>query len=795
MSVKSFEVVSDNYSVREGDKYTMTFANLDRVHDVKSRRTDGHPYIQRQGNLKRDPELLEKISAVLDCGRSVGVFYFDIVRLHEMEQGAGLKVAEHIIKMFNDTLTDGLVGLYKTKIRILASESLWGDDFILITETLHVPTLVEMESISVSYRMQIKEIINKEFLRLTSRDMDVHVGYAVITDKGDGVNVQFYNAIKKAFGIAKGFVNVQSVKYQPEFKNILEEGKLYSVYQPIVSLRSAAVLGWEALIRGPENSFFHRPDNIFSFAEAAGFLLPLEKICRESALKNLGELGPDQKIFINFHPDGMNNGNFVKNEIVKITQDLDLKPANVVFEITERHQIKDFRVFNRMLINFREQGFLLAVDDVGSGFSSLESIAEIRPNYIKIDISLVRGIHNDRIKTALMETFVTFAEKIGCEIIAEGIEEDVDLAVLVNIGVHYGQGYFFGKPTYPKQMIQEETHLKMFHFVNTGRHHILKHAFPIGDIVDEAVCINENMLIKEVKNLFESNAALSGIVVVKDNKPCGLIMRQHMDSQLSKKYGVALYYEKSISRIMDKSPLIVENGTAIELVSQVAMNRNKTKLYDNIVITRDGLLHGIVSVQTLLDTMTRIRVELAKGANPLTGLPGNIAIEQEFYRRTKADKPFCITFVDLDFFKSYNDKYGFEKGDEVLIFTANVLKDSLKECGNENDFLSHIGGDDFVIFTTSDYIDSLCNHIIKRFDSDIKNFYSHEDQEAGRILAHDRSGNETWFPLISVSMAVLDCATGISKDIKETFVKVAQLKQYAKSKPGSVYVHDRRLDH
>lgn len=116
----------------------------------------------------------------------------------------------------------------------------------------------------------------------------------------------------------------------------------------------------------------------------------------------------------------------------------------------------------------------------------------------------------------------------------------------------------------------------------------------------------------------------------------------------------------------------------------------------------------------------------------------------------------------------------------------------MKHCGREDDFLSHIGGDDFLIFTTDEYVDTLCRKVIESFDEHIDHLYSSEDRAAGGIFALDRSGNEKWFPFVSVSMAVLDCTTGNGKDMKEISAKMAQLKQYAKSKPGSVYVRDRR---
>ncbi len=767
-----------------------TFAEGIHIHNINS----GNGLIQGLGrsNIRHDPGLLRKMSASLEEGKCVVLFYFDIARLHEIENAAGMDIADRIIGLFKDTLIHGMGILSRRHVSILAAESLWGEDFILITEADRAPTLGTLEDSAVAYRRQIKDTMNEEFRLLTGRDMDIHIGHAVITDKRNNTELMLYNATKKAYAIAKGFINMQSVRYLPEFKRLLKEGGFHSVYQPIISIRSAAVLGWEALVRGPEDSYFHRPDVIFSFAEEEGLLFPLEKICRESALNGLGEVGPDQKVFINIHPKTVNDLHFVEDETLGLIDALGMKPKNVVFEITERHHITDFNALNKTLANYRDQGFLVALDDVGSGFSSLQSIAEIRPDYIKIDMSLVRGIHKDRVKTALMETFVTFSEKIGCEIIAEGVEEEGELAALANIGVHYGQGYFFGKPFRSKQAAPRETYLKTLHFVNNGRYRLLKHAFPIGDIVDEAITIGEQTPVKDVKTIFDADNSLAGIVVVEAGKPCGLVMRQHLDRHLGRKYGVALYYEKPIARIMDKLPLIVDHCAPVELVSQAAMSRNKIKLYDNIIVTRTGLMQGVVSVQTLLDTMTRIRVELAKGANPLTGLPGNIAIEQEHLRRASQGAAFSIIFIDLDHFKSYNDKYGFEKGDEVILYTANLLKETVEHHGGEDDFLSHIGGDDFLIFTTDEHVDTLCRKVIESFDKHIDRLYSSEDRAAGGIFALDRSGNEKWFPFVSVSMAVLDCTAGTGKDMKEISAKMAQLKQYAKSKPGSVYVRDRR---
>lgn len=581
-------------------------------------------------------------------------------------------------------------------------------------------------------------------------------------------------------------------KYLNEFKAILERKHFSAVYQPVISLCSGGIMGWESLIRGPHESYFHNPDRIFSFAEETGFLFDLEKTCHEISLLNIGEMGTDQKIFINVHPKTVLNRQLDIGEIYDTVCRQGLKSGNVVLEITERQNIHDFKLLNENLQDFRKLGFLVAVDDVGAGFSGLQSIAEIRPNFIKIDMSLVRDIHNDPTKRALMETFVTFAEKINCEIVAEGIEKEKELKALIKIGVHYGQGYLIGKPAHPKLLVDEDLYFRVFRSTYNGNNQILNQVYPIGYIAEEAVCVDIGMGVKDVRVIFDQDDHISGIVVIDNGKPVGLVMRQHLDRQLGKKYGIALYYNRPIHMVMDRSALMVDEKTPIEKVSQIAMNRGKLNLYDNIIVISGQQLKGTVSVQTLLDQMTRIRVETAKGASPLTGLPGNISIEQELYRRHSVNEPFSVVFVDLDNFKSFNDKYGFEEGDRIILFTANLLKGVLKKYVQIDSFLGHIGGDDFILFVKHAFIEVFCRRFIRYFDYLIPKFYNSRDLKDGKILGRDRDGQERWIPVISVSLAVVDVTGETRIDFKEISTKVAQLKKYAKSVPGSIYVRDRR---
>lgn len=239
-------------------------------------------------------------------------------------------------------------------------------------------------------------------------------------------------------------------RLREEFSGILADKQLGVVYQPIVSLATGWTRGWEALARGPESGYFSRADRIFDFAEENGLLFLTEKLCWEKAIGCVGDLDAGQALFVNVHPQTVSNPAFAEGEILR-TLERCCRPENVVIEVTEKHGIRDFKAFRRVLDGCRRRGLRIAIDDVGSGFSGLQSIAEIRPEFLKIDMSLVRGIDRDTGKQHVIESLVGLAENLGCKTIAEGIETQEELDALSFHGVHYGQGYYLARPEFPKK--------------------------------------------------------------------------------------------------------------------------------------------------------------------------------------------------------------------------------------------------------------------------------------------------------------------------------------------------------
>ena len=188
------------------------------------------------------------------------------------------------------------------------------------------------------------------------------------------------------------------------------------------------------------------------------------------------------------------------------------------------------------------------------------------------------------------------------------------------------------------------------------------------------------------------------------------------------------------------------------------------------------------------------RTERDLEANPLTRLPGNISIVNELQNRVEKKAPLAVGYADLDKFKSYNDKYGFEHGDEVIRETARTIITAINECGNSDDFIGHIGGDDFVFITTPDKSDKVCQKLITEFEKKVPQFYQPEDVRKGYIIAHDRKGQLQQIPFLSISIGLVTNESRLITHVAQISEIGAELKEAAKRLERSNYIKDKRKE-
>lgn len=185
------------------------------------------------------------------------------------------------------------------------------------------------------------------------------------------------------------------------------------------------------------------------------------------------------------------------------------------------------------------------------------------------------------------------------------------------------------------------------------------------------------------------------------------------------------------------------------------------------------------------------RANVDSSLQPLTRLPGNIAIEHEVRRRFEAREPWAVIYADLDNFKAFNDHYGFVRGDDAIRLVATTMSDTIKRIGEDTDFLGHIGGDDFIIVTDPLRAENLARAVAETFDRDVRPLYDVTDRTRGWIAAKDRRGNNVRFPLMSLSLAIVTQSPRITsyQSIGEV---AAELKSFAKRQPGSFVATDKR---
>lgn len=231
----------------------------------------------------------------------------------------------------------------------------------------------------------------------------------------------------------------------------------------------------------------------------------------------------------------------------------------------------------------------------------------------------------------------------------------------------------------------------------------------------------------------------------------------------------------------------------------IIMVTGKGEVSDKITGIDSGADDYIVKPFEPKELLARIRMVLRRTkrdleANPLTRLPGNVAILNELSKCIDSKKQFAVCYADLDKFKAYNDKYGFEHGDNVIRETARILLSAVKEFGRPEDFVGHIGGDDFVFITTPEFSDKICEKVIRDFDKISPSFYNQEDREAGFIIGYDRQSKVHQIPLLSISIGVVTNQNRQIIHVAEIGEIGAELKKLAKSMEKSNYVKDKRQE-
>lgn len=574
--------------------------------------------------------------------------------------------------------------------------------------------------------------------------------------------------------------------------DIIEQNRIKTVFQPIVSLKTGDVFGYEALSRIVGPSPFEGPAPLFSAADEFKLTGRLEELCRFKAITGAHALGIENNLFLNVSPSALDLPDHISGKTANLALSHFKTKDRIILELTERISMDEYSLFEKAVAHYKKQGFTIAIDDFGSGFAGLNMLLRVEPQIVKIDRYMITDINKSMVKRMLLESVVTFCHKTSARVVAEGIETGEELRLLLDMKVDFGQGYYLGKPQETLAPCNPDA-VAMITKRARGQYRGIKQEHNlIGSLNRHLEPLFSHQNVDVAIERFQGNeTACNSIPVINDSEaPIGIIHKDKLFYKLGQRFGYSVYTKRPVGYIMEK-PLVFEFNTSIEHVALRVLERLDSEIYDAVVVVKNGLYTGIVQIRDILARITEQKINMAVQANPLTNLPGNNIIEEEIEKYIREDKVFFGLYFDLDNFKPFNDHFGFQRGDGVLRFMTSLLREKIFTCDPEG-FVGHIGGDDFVAVCRPPDIDELCKTIIDDFDRGIKAFHGTDAAEKGFYESINRQGQVEKFSLASLSIGVVTNRYRSFDSYAALASVAAEVKHVAKKMPGSSYFIDQR---
>jgi EAL domain-containing protein (putative c-di-GMP-specific phosphodiesterase class I)/GGDEF domain-containing protein len=578
-------------------------------------------------------------------------------------------------------------------------------------------------------------------------------------------------------------------------QDILANARLITLLQPVLDLVEGRVMAYEALTRGPSNSPLHAPQALFRVAEQHGLMTALDWACVRMALKTFAQLNLQGRLFVNLSPGSLLDTSFAPDAVLAALGDAGMASNQVVIEITENATALDYGDLRQAVSRLRAAGIEVAIDDLGEGFSSLRLWSELKPAFVKIDKHFIADIHQDPHKIQFVRSIRQLAEGAHSCVIAEGVESPSELAVLKDLGIRYAQGYLIGRPSpvpirLPSREVQaclQSGTVSVFPMLR-ARDSLHMSA---GKLVASAPSVTPLTASQNVLELMMQHPDLHAVAVVDKGIPVGIIHRPALLDRFISLYGRELHGRKPCRELMDADPLIVDKATRMTELSELVVKKGKAAFTQGFIITSEGRYLGLGSGFDLMREVTEMQIVAARYANPLTGLPGNVPVQEHLERLLVNEQTFVTAYFDLDHFKPYNDVYGFRRGDVIIQLLARILHDS---CNAELDFAGHIGGDDFVVLFQSLDWEVRCHGMLTRFDRECLALFNPEHVEAGGYHSEDRRGVMAFHALVSLSIGAVLVDPAHFHQYQEVARAASQAKHMAKRIDGSsLFIDQRRM--
>lgn len=580
---------------------------------------------------------------------------------------------------------------------------------------------------------------------------------------------------------------------------LIEQRSFDIHFQPLVAIDRADIYGFEALTRAPADGPLHSPLVLFEAAARLGRLVELEHLIVRRAMQRFKALGLPGLLFLNVTADTLLGAREHVGMLATELAELGLPTSRVVIELTETRPIEDLAQLDDALQALRERGFRVALDDLGEGFASLRRWMEMRPDFVKIDRHFIDGIAQEPLKQQFVRSIVEMAATSGCEVVAEGLEQEPDLDVLRRLGLTICQGYLFARPSAtPRKslsaqwsgrlaadalprLLQNDLALPLAHGAITSA----------AQLARRGLTVTPDTNCRSIVDLFHRDDQLLAIPVLNERQqPIGVLRSLHVLKRSTERYFMDIFDKHSCAELMDPNPLVFDVSTPLRAMSDAMANLDERLLVDGFIVTRDGSYFGSGRSSDLLKAVSDLQVHAARYANPLTLLPGNVPIDNHLDRLIEAGETFAAVVWDIDHFKPFNDVYGYRIGDDIIRMAARALTQAADpQC----DFVGHIGGDDFImVLSSADWEDRL-TRVCEAFDNGVRSFFSAEHLAAGGYVTLNRQNQPSFHPLPTFSAGAVLHLPGSFESARALSAALAEPKRVVKGRAGgSRFFVDRR---
>ena len=384
------------------------------------------------------PVVVDRVRQLLDDKGTVAVFVIRLEHEQHLERVVGWERYDTLLANVARYLGEVLVNTIRSDV-ILCQEAVRGDVFIMF--------LADRGEAGRLYGNLAGGISVNEIETGDSGVMSLQVGKGKITRRpAERTERAIYSGILEARQDFHRRGEMLDEARMVEARRVLDKRSLTTLFQPIVGLPENQILAFEALSRGPSGTYLGPAENFFGFAERVGLLGEVEHLCVELALERAPRLPSNAMVFINLSNHGLEYLDTLGEGLHDMVGVSDLAPDRCVLEITERTFAESQAALKQRVAKLRDAGFRIAIDDMGTGYSALHVLAELEPDFIKLNHMLVRGLPGAPIKRNLVSAITGFAGTSNAVVIAEGVEREDEMQALVDLGVMLQQGYYFGRP-------------------------------------------------------------------------------------------------------------------------------------------------------------------------------------------------------------------------------------------------------------------------------------------------------------------------------------------------------------